>query len=156
MVTDHDTALHEFVSGRYRDLRRCAFLMGGDWALADELTRSALAKLVAESARTEVDDPEAYVYADVMSAFHHRPAKREHVFVAAPEAGGEDSVRTVLVMDALHKLSPRCRAVLVLRHWEGFAVDETADIMDMPDDRVGAYDAAGTAAMHDMMRAVPA
>jgi DNA-directed RNA polymerase specialized sigma24 family protein len=155
MATDDDQALHEFVSGRYRDLRRSAFLMGGDWALADELTRSALAKFVAESTRVGVDDPEAYVFAEVMSAFHHRPARREHVFVATPEAGDADPVRTILVLDALHKLSPRCRAVLVLRHWEGFTVDETADILDLTDDRVAAYETAGLAAVGDLM-AVPA
>ena len=151
MATDDDQALHEFVTGRYPDLRRAAFLMGGDWALADELTRSALANLVAESARGGVDDPEAYVYAEVMSAFHHRPARREHVFVATPESSGADPVRTILVLDALHKLSPRCRAVMVLRHWEGFEADEIADILDLSDERVEAYRLAGEAALKDLL-----
>src|SRR4051794_39797402 len=151
MATDDDQALHEFVSTRYPDVRRSAFLMGGEWALADELTRAALANLVAESARGGVDDPEAYVYAEVMSAFHHRRARREHVFVATPAASDADPVRTILVLDALHRLSPRCRAVMVLRHWEEFEVDEIADILDLSDERVGAYAAAGEAALRDLL-----
>jgi RNA polymerase sigma factor (sigma-70 family) len=146
-----DEALHEYVTSRYPGLRRSAFLMCGDWALADELTREALALLVAESRRGGVDDPDAQLYADVMAAFQHRPGKREHVFVAAPGADAADAERTILVLDALHRLSPRCRAVLVLRHWDGFATDEIADILDLPDEKVRAYEAAGLAALQDLL-----
>ncbi|MEV6488097.1 sigma factor-like helix-turn-helix DNA-binding protein [Actinoplanes sp. NPDC051633] len=155
MPTDDDQALHEFVCERYRDLRRSAFLMGGDWVLADEVTRAALASLVAESGRGGVDNPQAYVCAEVMSAFHHRRARREHVFVATPEASGEDPVQTILVLDALHELSPQCRAVIVLRHWEGFEVDEIADILDLSDERVEAYAAAGAAALSRLLAQSP-
>ena len=199
-----DEALHDFVAGRYPELRRSAFLMCGDWALADELTQSSLAHLVAETQRGGVEDPDAFVYAHLMAAFQHRPARREHVFVAAPEAAtrddtagdqtaggdkpaggddtaggemagnnaagddtagdddqaraadepsGEDQIRTVLVLDALHRLAPRCRAVLVLRHWTGFAVDETADVLGLPDERVQAYEAAGLAALERLLEA---
>jgi len=143
-----DGTLHEFVVTRYPDLRRSAFLMCGDWALAEELTRSALARLVAES--HGVDDPDAYVYGHLMAAFEHRPARREHVFVAA-EDGAPDQAHTVLVLDALHKLAPRCRAVLVLRHWTGFTVDETADLLGLADERVEAYEKAGLAALEQLL-----
>jgi len=140
---------------RYPDLRRAAFLMCGDWRLADELTRSTLARLVAEA--PGVDDPDAYVYGHLMAAFEHRPARREHVFVAEPEGQAGDQVRTVLVLDALHRLAPRCRAVMVLRHWTGFAVDETADVLGLADERVAAYEAAGLAALEKLLaEAAPA
>jgi RNA polymerase sigma factor (sigma-70 family) len=160
MGNHSDDALHEFVAGRYPDLRRSAFLMCGDWSLADELTRAALADLVAETHRGGVNDPDAYVYAHLMAAFRHRPARREHVFVAAPEitdgaapdAGDADrQVQTVLVLDALHELAPRCRAVMVLRHWTGFAVDETADVLGLTDERVEAYETAGLAALEKLL-----
>ena len=67
-----------------------------------------------------------------------------------PESDG-DPMRTVLVLDALHDLSPRCRAVLVLRHWDGFAVDETADMLGLADARVEAYEAAGLAALGHLL-----
>ena len=153
MAGDEDEGLHDFVAGRYRDLRRSAFLMCGDWAHAEEVTQAALARYVNESARSAVDDPDAHVYADVMAAFQRKAPRREHVFVATPDAAGGDTdqIRAILVLDALHKLSPRCRAVIVLRQWDGFAVDETADILDLPDDRVEAYEAAGLAALEDLL-----
>jgi DNA-directed RNA polymerase specialized sigma24 family protein len=156
MADDTDAGLHDFVVSRYPDLRRSAFLMGGDWALADELARSALARVVADSQRGDVDDPDAYAFAQVMSAFRHRPARREHVFVATGDADGTpaDQMAAVLVLDALHRLAPRCRAVLVLRHWTGFAVDETADVLGLTDERVEEYEAAGLAAMEQLL-AVP-
>jgi DNA-directed RNA polymerase specialized sigma24 family protein len=153
MAGNDDEGLHGFVAGRYPDLRRSAFLMCGDWELAAEVTEAALARFVSESARGAVEDPDAYVYADVMTAFQRKSPRREHVFVANPEtANGEaDPIRAILVLDALHKLSPRCRAVIVLRQWEGFAVDETADILDLADERVEAYEAAGLAALEDLL-----
>lgn len=210
MAGGEDEGLHDFVAGRYRDLRRSAFLMCGDWVRAEEVAQAALARFVNESARSAVDDPDAYVYADVMAAFQRKASRREHVFVAKPDAAGgradpggagaeakldaagteaqldaagaeakldaaggradpdgagadldggdADPIRAILVLDALHKLSPRCRAVIVLRQWDGFAVDETADILDLPDDRVEAYEAAGLAALDDLLstEAVPA
>lgn len=142
-----DTTLHDFVAARYPELRRSAFLMCGDWSRADEQTRLSLAHLIDESHRSGVDDFDAYVYSHLMAAFQHRPGRREHVFVAAPDAPVADSVETVLVLDALHKLTPRCRAVVVLRHWEGFEVEETADVLGLPDELVEAYDAAGLTAL---------
>jgi DNA-directed RNA polymerase specialized sigma24 family protein len=188
MKSDDET-LYDFVSSRYPSLRRSAFLMCGDWSAAEEHTQAVLARLVSDSRRGAVDDPDAQVYADLMAGHQHRPRRREHIFVAPPgapdversaesgTAAGEpalpegdmdadgygspaddsepesdgDPIRTVLVLDALHKLSPRCRAVLVLRHWDGFAVDETADMLGLADSRVEAYETAGLAALDHLL-----
>jgi DNA-directed RNA polymerase specialized sigma24 family protein len=181
MKSDDDEVLYDFVTSRYPSLRRSAFLMCGDWAAAEDHTQAVLARLVSGTQRGTVDDPDAQVYADLMASYQHRPARREHVFVAAPrvddapegagsepsdeavrqpapgaaaddgEAPAGDPIRTVLVLDALHKLSPRCRAVLVLRHWDGFAVDETADMLGLGDARVEAYEAAGLSALEHLL-----
>ena len=149
-----DEGLQNFVAGRYRELRRSAFLMCGDWGQAEEVTQAALARFVNEGARGAIEDPDVYVYAEVMAAFQHKAPRREHVFVASPDAeptGDADPIRAILVLDALHKLSPRCRAVIVLRQWGSFTVEETADILDLPDDRVEAYEAAGLDALNDLL-----
>jgi DNA-directed RNA polymerase specialized sigma24 family protein len=153
-MDSEDDALHDFVTSRYPNLRRSAFLMCGDWALAAEHAQAALARLVSEARRGAVEDQDAQVYADLMAEYQHRPARREHVFVApaegtAPEA--HNPAQAILVLDALHKLSPRCRAVVVLRHWDGFAVDETADMLGLADARVEAYEAAGLAALEELL-----
>jgi DNA-directed RNA polymerase specialized sigma24 family protein len=73
-------------------------------------------------------------------------AKREHLFVAAPDGDGADP-EGLLTLDALHRLAPRCRAVLVLRHWDGLSIEETADVLGLTDERAQAYEAAGLGAM---------
>ena len=95
-----------------------------------------------------------------MAAFKKPHGRREHVFVA-PEPAAEEAgagaalsdVYTVLVLDALRGLPPRCRAVLVLRHFCGLAVDETADTLDLDDSRVLAFEAEGLGAFAALMRA---
>jgi DNA-directed RNA polymerase specialized sigma24 family protein len=146
MRTDDDEALQSFVATRYPQLRRSAFLMCGDWSIADELTRATLAHLVSDTRRGEVTDPDAYAWAELMHDLQQRPGRREHVFVAAPNSGGGDP-DAVLLLDAMHRLTPRCRAVLVLRYWDGLTLEETADVLELTDERVQAYEAAGLGAL---------
>ncbi|MFI7546475.1 sigma factor-like helix-turn-helix DNA-binding protein [Actinoplanes sp. NPDC049599] len=167
-----------YVLERYIQLRRAAFLMCGDWALADDLARTTLARVLADP---DITEPDLWAYADLMAAFKKPRGRREHVFVApeqpvpvgagaasanssgggrqqlaiaptaaaAPPVGA--SVHTVLVLDALHGLSPRCRAVLVLRHFCGLAIDETADALDIDDSRVLAFEAEGLGAFAGLL-----
>ncbi|WP_127504125.1 hypothetical protein [Actinoplanes solisilvae] len=150
MSGENDTALREFVTTRLPQLRRSAFLMCGDWRMATELTRATLARLVADRRRDAVADPDVYVYADLMEACRRRNRRREHVFVASPGAAGVEA-ESILLLDVLHKLTPRCRAVLVLRYWDGFEVDATGAMLDLDDDRVIAYERAGLTALEKML-----
>ena len=134
---------------QYVHLRRAAFLMCGDWVLADDLARTTVARVLTEA---DVADPELWAYADLMAAFKKHRGRREHVFVAPRAAATSgDSVHTVLVLDALHGLTPRCRAVLVLRHFCGLAIDETADALDLDDSRVLAFEAEGLGAFAGLL-----
>jgi DNA-directed RNA polymerase specialized sigma24 family protein len=133
-----------YVLEHYAHLRRAAFLMCGDWALADDLARDTMARLLAEP---DAADPELWAYADLMAVFKKPHGRREHVFIAPGDGmPAGDPVHTVLVLDALHGLAPRCRAVLVLRHFCGLAIDETADALDLDDSRVLAFEAEGLGA----------
>jgi len=154
MRSDSESAVQSFVATRYPRLRRTAFLMCGDWSVADELTQDTLAHLVSDTRRGDVTDPDAYAWAGLMRALQHRPRRREHVFVAAPDSAGSDP-ETVLLLDAMHRLTPRCRAVLILRYWDGLTIETTADVLDLADERVQAYEAAGLGAL-DVLLAVSA
>lgn len=149
-MSGDDEGLTEFVTSRLPHLRRSAFLMCGDWELATELTRHTLARVVADSRRGAVADPDVYAYADLMEACRRRNRRREHVFVAAAGAEGV-AAESILLLDALHKLAPRCRAVLVLRHWDGFDVDAVGAMLDLDDERVAAYERAGLAALEQLL-----
>ena len=172
-----------YVLERYILLRRAAFLMCGDWGLADELARTTIARLLADP---DIPEPDLWAYADLMAAFKKPRGRREHVFVAPEQPARADasadasasgisgggrlqlaaapaqvaappvgaSVHTVLVLDALHGLAPRCRAVLVLRHFCGLAIDETADALDLDDSRVLAFEAAGLGAFAGLLAGV--
>lgn len=150
MPGDDVEGLREFVASRLPHLRRSAFLMCGDWELASDLTRACLARVVADSRRGAVADPDVYAYADLMEACRRRNRRREHVFVAAAGAEGV-AAESILLLDALHKLAPRCRAVLVLRYWDGFDVDATGAMLDLDDERVAAYEKAGLAALEKLL-----
>ena len=147
---DREEGLREFVASRLPHLRRSAFLMCGDWALATELTRACLARVVVDSRRDAVADPDVYAYADLMESCRRRNLRREHVFVASAGAAGV-AAESILLLDALHKLTPRCRAVLVLRYWDGFDVDATGAMLDLDDERVAAYERAGLAALEKLL-----
>lgn len=149
-MSGDDEALREFVASRLPHLRRSAFLMCGDWELATELACGSLARVVADTRRGAVADPDVSAYADLMEACRRRNRRREHVFVASAGAEGV-AAESILLLDALHKLAPRCRAVLVLRYWDGFDVDATGAMLDLDDDRVEAYEQAGLAALERLM-----
>ena len=152
MSGENDTTLREFVTSRLPQLRRTAFLMCGDWRMATDLTRATLARLVADNRRGAVADPDVYAYADLMEACRRRNRRREHVFVAAAGTAGV-AAESILLLDALHKLAPRCRAVLVLRHWDGFDVDAVGAMLDLDDERVTAYERDGLAALDKLLAA---
>ena len=152
MSAEHDEKLREFVASRLPHLRRSAFLMCGDWEQAAELARAGLARVVADSRRGAVADPDVFAYAELMEACRRRNRRREHVFVASAGAEGV-AADSILLLDAMHKLAPRCRAVLVLRYWDGFDLDATAAMLDLDDERVAAYEAAGLSALERLLSA---
>ena len=149
-MSGDDDGMHDFVTSRLPHLRRSAFLMCGDWELATELTRATLARVVADTRRGAVADPDVYAYAELMEACRRRNRRREHVFVAAAGAEGV-AAESILLLDALHKLAPRCRAVLVLRQWDGFDVDAVGAMLDLDDERVAAYERAGLTALEKLL-----
>lgn len=148
----------DYVAQRYAHLRRAAFLMCGDWDQAGDHARTTLARALTDP---DVDDLDLWAYADLMASFKPDHARREHVFVAPPRAAGMadaeagmSDVYTVLVLDALRRLPPKCRAVLVLQHFCHLPVTETAQVLGIDGAKVVEHEAEGLAAFGDLLRAV--
>ncbi|MFI7597514.1 sigma factor-like helix-turn-helix DNA-binding protein [Actinoplanes sp. NPDC049681] len=148
----------DYVAQRYVHLRRAAFLMCGDWERAGEVARDTLARALTDP---DVGDLDLWAYGDLMAAFKPSHGRREHVFVAPPEpaAQGEadvdaalGDVYTVLVLDALRRLSPKCRAVVVLHHFCHLSVNDTAEVLGIDGGKVTEYEAEGLTAFDDLMR----
>jgi RNA polymerase sigma-70 factor (sigma-E family) len=126
MGDDHTTTFRAYASARRGELRRTAYLLCGDWYLADDLVQDALAKLYVHwrrvRARGEVD---AYVRRMLVNGFlatKRRAWRREvssatlpdtPVPTADPDHGTRDMLRR-----ALATLQPSQRTIVVLRYWD--------------------------------------
>jgi RNA polymerase sigma-70 factor (sigma-E family) len=125
----------EFVLARQQRLLRTAYLLCGDWHLAEDLTQNALAKVYVGWHRIQqVEQLDAYVHRMLFRTYvdaYRRRRKREILSSAVPDVAGTgiaSDVRLTLLA-ALAEVTPRYRAVLVLRFWEDRSVGETADAL---------------------------
>jgi RNA polymerase sigma-70 factor (sigma-E family) len=116
---------------RQRRLVRAAYLVCGDEHLAQDLVQQALTKLALRWNRLRDGNPDAYVnrilYRDAVSWW--RRIRRERLVgevADSPAPLADDTVR-LDVRRALMTLTPRQRAVLVLRYFEDLTEAETAD-----------------------------
>jgi DNA-directed RNA polymerase specialized sigma24 family protein len=162
MGRTQDRLLHDFVVGRFPELRRAAYLMCGDWKLSEDLVRMTLAKIVA-GRRRHARSLDALSRRALMNAFRSdwRGAfrRRERVFSALGETiGGEpaerrhgDPIVKVSVLAALHGLPPQRRAVMVLHHWENLSHQETAKTLKISTRAVRAHSAAGVAVLRSVV-----
>jgi RNA polymerase sigma-70 factor (sigma-E family) len=127
----------QFVTSRTAALSRVAFLLTGDHHLAQDLLQTALSRVAARWPRVREGNPEAYVRRCLINEFTSwRRQRRYHELpvesIKDSPVGGElaSSVeRRVLVGRALARLTPRQRAVLVLRFYEDLSEAATAQIM---------------------------
>jgi RNA polymerase sigma-70 factor (sigma-E family) len=136
MRTNQEADFIEFAKVSAVALRRTAFLLCRDWHLAQDLTQTTLAKLyVAWPRITWRDYPDAYARKILYRTFldhNRRGSSQELVTDAPPDRGREESSELRLTMlEALATLSPRDRAIVVLRYWEDHSVDTVADMLDL-------------------------
>ena len=127
-----DAEYAEFVHATWAGLYRTAYLLVGDHGLAEDLVQTALARTYASWPR--IADPGAAPgYArttlvnTAMSWFRKRSWRSEVSTDRLPDAVTEsDPSLRPTVVDALSRLAPRQRAVVVLRYYEDASVAETA------------------------------
>ncbi|WP_110238588.1 SigE family RNA polymerase sigma factor [Nocardioides gilvus] len=124
----------EFVAARFPALVRSARLLVADPSLAEDLVQDALMRCVPVWSRIE-GDPEGYVRTVMVRTNISRWRRRRRVMESPtevlpetatwdPEVAEQDALRR-----ALGELGPKQRAVVVLRHVEGRAVREVAQMM---------------------------
>ncbi|MGC5028362.1 SigE family RNA polymerase sigma factor [Micromonospora sp. DT229] len=124
---------HEFVVQRSPALSRTAYLLTGDHQLAEDLLQTALASSYRHWRRIHDGDPEAYVrrvmYHQQVSWWRRRRPS-ERLESQPPEVAKDDhSEATALrlsVVAALRQLTPRQRAVVVLRFYEDLTEAQVA------------------------------
>jgi RNA polymerase sigma-70 factor (sigma-E family) len=127
-----------FVELRQRALLRSAWLLTGDWALAEDLVQTALARTWLRWERVNRrDDPEIYVRRVLVSTWinwSRRKWRGERTATELPDgpAPGDlenEAVTRVAVRGALGLLTNRQRAVLVLRVFDDLTEIQTAQVL---------------------------
>lgn len=142
----------EFAEARQRDLRRSAYLLCGDWHEAQDMTQSTLMKLYATWSRVRRrGDVEAQARIILTRTFidqyrrrggTEEPVREVPEFPARGAPAPEPELRLVLQAH-LMELPPRYRAVLILRFWEDWSVEQTAHALRVSTGTVKSQSAKG-------------
>jgi RNA polymerase sigma-70 factor (sigma-E family) len=129
----------EYYQTHGRQLRRTAYLLCGDWHLAEDLAQTALIKLYQSWSRIESPQAvDAYARRVLLRVFldeRRRPWRREVSTVpgsAALDGVSEPELAAgerTLLRTALDRLPKRRRAVLILRFWMDLSIEQTADLL---------------------------
>lgn len=129
-----DEDFRDFVRERSPALSRTAFLLTGDHHLAQDLLQSALASTYQHWPRVRDGNPEAYVRRALHNTYvswgrRHRPTQPlTEVTRIAPD-GSDAALNRLGLMNAMRALTPRQRAVVVLRYFEDLTETQTADVL---------------------------
>ena len=128
----------EFVGSRAASLHRTAYLLCGDWHLANDLVQETFVHAFRHWRRVQrADNQNAYVKRILINEFHSHwrrygalpvPVRTDHPEVAVPDVSDEVVNRADLLR-ALLTLPARQRATVVLRYLEGMSERETAAVM---------------------------
>jgi RNA polymerase sigma-70 factor (sigma-E family) len=145
-----DQEFHDFVEFRMDRWRRSAFLMCQDWHTADDLVSIAVTKLYRHwSEVRRADNPDAYAQKVLTRSWlseRRRPWRREHTSDEVPDrpvvAPDRVTDRESLSL-MLKALGPRQRAVLVLRYYFDYSVEETAEMLQISAGTVKSQTARG-------------
>ncbi|SNT31830.1 RNA polymerase sigma-70 factor, sigma-E family [Asanoa hainanensis] len=132
-----EDSFRDYVAARLVGLSRAAYLLTGDRHLAEDLVQQALVQVASRWEKISAGgDPDPYVrrvlYHQHVSWWRwRRLVDRPHADL--PETAVADRGRDVdtelTVRQALRRLTPKQRAVLVLRYFEDLTEAQTAEVL---------------------------
>jgi RNA polymerase sigma-70 factor (sigma-E family) len=155
---DWEREFVEFVNARARVLRNTAYLLSGDWHLAEDVTQAALVKLYRVWRRIgRAESVDAYARRVVVRTFlddRRRSWRRERTVPALPDrAGYPDPTEDRLdLLAALARLPGTQRAAVVLRYWSDLSIAETADALGVSEGTVKSASSRGLAALREVLQ----
>jgi RNA polymerase sigma-70 factor (sigma-E family) len=132
-----DEEFAEFAEAAAERLRTTAFMLCRDWHLAQDLTQTALTKLFLSWRRAvQADNLMAYAQKILLRSYlDHR--RRRSSTESTPGILHEPVYREnpelrLTMLDALGHLPARDRAIVILRYFEDYTVDQVADVLELP------------------------
>ena len=157
-----DEEFSAFVAARQTHLRRIAYAVCGDWHRADDLLQTALVKLYVAWPRLHRDGrEEAYTRQIIVRASideHRRPWRREQPGLDEYDAAARQPLpveeRSAL-FEALQQLPPMQRRTVVLRHWLGLSVEETAAELGISTGTVKSHSSRALERLHAVLTPNP-
>jgi RNA polymerase sigma-70 factor (sigma-E family) len=125
----------EFMSAAAPRLRRTAYLLCGDWHAAQDLTQATLVRVFVGWHRIrEPGNAHAYAQRTLVNSYlagRRRKSSTEVVSGDLADRAGPPATADlrIVLMQALGVLTPRARAVVVLRYWEDRSVEQVAALL---------------------------
>ena len=134
MITGDEAGFDAFVAGRQAALSRTAYLLTGDHHLAQDLVQAALLQAARHWKRIHTS-PEAYVrrtmYHQNISWWRRRRLTESPLLAHDATADAADTDLRLSLDQALARLTPKQRTVLVLRFYEDLTEVETARALEL-------------------------
>jgi RNA polymerase sigma-70 factor (sigma-E family) len=158
---ERDDEFVAYYEARGDALRKTAYLLCGDWHLAEDLTQTTFIKLYRSWHRIARHDVlDQYARRVLLRAYldeRRRPWRRE--FATVPDSAALDAVarddrcadERMVLRSALAGLTPRHRAVLVLRFWLDLSVEQTADVLGCSSGTVKSQTSRGLAGLREAL-----
>lgn len=129
-------------------LLRAAYLLTGDRHRAEDLVQDALLKVALRWTRLQQGNPTAYARRILVNDNASWWRRRREYAVPEPQDApvhDDDPLVSLVVRRALSRLTPRQRAVLVLRHLEDLSEREVAEALGVSVGTVKSQNAAALA-----------
>ncbi|MFI6286479.1 SigE family RNA polymerase sigma factor [Streptomyces sp. NPDC051018] len=157
MKTSEEAEFRAFVTSRWPRMLRTARLLTGHHHDAEDLVQAVLAKAYVKWERIQrTDDPDAYVWRIMINANVDRLRRtrvREWLTNRIPETAVPDGTERIAersaLAEALHRLPPRQRAVIVLRYLEDRSESEVAGLLGTRVGTVRSHAARALRALRD-------
>lgn len=160
MAGGRDAEFTAFVVEHRRSLLRTAYLLCGSWSQAEDVVQTALSRLYVAWPRVE-QERGAYAYARRVVARSsvdewRRPWRREvtgthELLERTAEGEGLHPADGLSLRAALAGLPKRLRQVVVLRHWTGLSVAETAADLGLSEGAVKGYTSRALARLQELL-----
>ena len=152
MGASRDSDFSEYFAARVQRFRRVAFAFCGDWHEAEDLVQALFVQLYRRWRRVRPDTVDAYARRILLNLFlaGRRRSGREYVTAVVPETESPPGRDTPLRLDverALSGLTPRQRAMVVLRFLEDLPVAEVASLLGIAEGTVKSQTARGVEAL---------
>jgi RNA polymerase sigma-70 factor (sigma-E family) len=148
------------VTTRRAALRSTAYLLCGDWYLADDLVQDALTRVFSRWQRVAAGGhPDAYARRVLVTLYlddRRRPKRRERLTDQLPQPTPAPSTDETFgsrleIIAALREVPARQRAVVVLRFWMDLSVEQTAEALNISTGTVKSQTSHGLLALKDAL-----